>query len=153
MLNVSTAAVGLACLATGLGGLLGGALNARLVSLAGLGAIASALSASASTKEALGQDRRNQERFAKALDALEELTGKLDEIRTAAANNEREPLRQFVAAVHEQMSLEHRQWLGAAESTKDSIAKLDESLAATRSRLTGPKPPTPSAAPKAQTGV
>lgn len=67
MLTVSAFAVGLGSLATGLGGLLGGAANPRWVSIAGLGAIASALSAFASAEEAPGQDRRNDERYGRTL--------------------------------------------------------------------------------------
>jgi hypothetical protein len=39
-------------------------------------------------------------------------------------------LAEFVAAVNDQISLEHRQWLEATEATREAMAKLDEALAA-----------------------
>ncbi|HWP56385.1 MAG TPA: SLATT domain-containing protein [Candidatus Acidoferrales bacterium] len=129
MLTLSAVSVALASFATGIGGLLGGALHPQWVSLAGFGAIATAIASFASAKEAIGQDRRNMERYRRALEALENLSEKLDAVRLAAAAGEREPLEQFVAAVHEQISLEHRQWLEASESTTESIAKLEDALA------------------------
>jgi dsDNA-binding SOS-regulon protein len=128
MLNVSAFAVGLACLATGFGGVLAGAVGGAWVALGGLGAIATGLAAFASANEAANQDRRNAERYRRTLDALEALSAKLDAVRSAAAQDEREPLAQFVAAVHEQLSLEHRQWLQTSESTAASIARLEQTL-------------------------
>lgn len=142
MLTVSAFAVALGSLATGLGGLLGAAANPRWVSIAGLGAIAAALSAFASAKEALGQDRRNEERYGRALDALDSLAGKLDQVRNSAAAGAREPMQQFVAAVHEQVSLEHRQWLGTAENTQASLARLEDALTNAREKLAKPDDPT-----------
>jgi hypothetical protein len=134
LLGIGAIAVGIGSLATGLAGLLGGSVSTRWVSLAGLGVVATALSSFVSTREALNQHRRNQERYARTLDALEDLTGLLDRVRAAAVEGSREPLRQFVAAVHEQLSLEHKQWLGAAESTQSSIAKLEDALAGAKAK-------------------
>jgi hypothetical protein len=39
-------------------------------------------------------------------------------------------LAEFVAAVNDQISLEHGQWLEATEATREAMAKLDEALAA-----------------------
>jgi hypothetical protein len=39
-------------------------------------------------------------------------------------------LEEYVAAVHEQLSLEHREWLSGAESTRSAIGRMDEALAA-----------------------
>ena len=139
MLSVSALAVGLGSLATGLGGLLGFALGSKWVAIAGLGAITTAVSAFTATKEGVSQDRRNEERYGKTLDALEEIAGRLDAVRNAAAVGEREPVQQFVAAVHDQLSLEHRQWLGAAESTQASLSKLEETLASVQSKLAKPQ--------------
>lgn len=137
-LNMGAYAVALGSVAGGLAGLLGGAVDTRWVAIAGLGVVATALSSFAAASEALGQDRRNQESYGHALDAIEGLTGKLDEVRAAAAGNQPEPLHQFVAAVHEQLALEHRQWLGAAENTQASLAKIEEALTSARSKLLKP---------------
>jgi hypothetical protein len=135
LLNLSAFAVGLASIATGIGGLLGGAW----IALVGLGVIATGLSSFASANETASQDSRNTERYRKTLDILEELSGRLDDVRLAAAGGERGPLEQFVAAVHEQLSLEHRQWLETAESTMASLAKLEESLAKLKAKQPEPK--------------
>jgi hypothetical protein len=125
-------AVGLSALATGLAGILGGVLNAKWATLAALAAVASALSAFTTAMEAIGQHRRNEELYGKTRDALMDLLGKLDELRAAAATGDQESLKQFVAAVHEQLSLEHAQWLDASENTAHSLAKLDEALEAAK---------------------
>ena len=144
ILRLSALAVLGGSLATGLSGFLG-AVDPRWVSLAGVGVIASAVSAFASAREALNQHRGNQERYARTMDALEELTGMLDSVRDAAAAGERGPLQQLVTAVHEQLTLEHKQWLGTAESTQASIAKLEEALAAAKAKLSKPESPKPPA--------
>jgi hypothetical protein len=134
LLTLSALAVGLGSFATGIAALLGSAVSPHWVSIAGLGAIAAALSAFASSREAVGQNRRNMERYRRTLEALESLSGKLDDVGMAAAMGEREPLERFVAAVHEQVSLEHRQWLEAAEDTMASVGRLEESLAKLRAK-------------------
>jgi len=143
-LTLGAYAVGLGALATGFGGILGGALNSKWACLAGLATVASALSAFASTNEALGQDRRNEELYGKTNDALADLAAKLDEVRAAAVKGDRESLKQFVAAVHEQLSLEHKQWLDNAANRATSLAKLDEALAASKSKSTEPNAAAPS---------
>jgi hypothetical protein len=141
MLTLSAYAAGLGALAIGFAGILGGVLGSKWASLAGLTTVASALSTFASTREALSQDRRNEELYSKMNDALAELEGKLDEVRDAAAQGDRESLKQFVAAVHEQLSLEHKQWLDASENTQASLANLDKALAQARSKPADAKKP------------
>jgi hypothetical protein len=141
-LTLGAFAVGLGALATGFGGILGGALNPKWAGLAALATAASALSAFASTNEALGQHRRNEELYGKTNDALADLAAKLDEVRSAAAKGDRESLKQFVAAVHEQLSIEHKQWVDASVNRAASLAKLDEALAAAKSKSTESNQPT-----------
>jgi SMODS and SLOG-associating 2TM effector domain 1 len=148
-LTLGAYAVGLGALATGFGGILGGALDSKWACLAGLATVASALSAFASTNEALGQNRRNQELYGKTNDALAELAAKLDEVRAAAAKGDRESLKQFVAAVHEQLSIEHKQWLDASVNTAASLAKLDQALTEAKSKPA--KPVQPASLPAAPT--
>jgi len=134
MLTLSAYAAGLGALATGFAGILGGVLGPRWACLAGFATVASALSTFASTNETLGQHRRNEELYGKTNDALAELEGKLDEVRAAAAKDDRESVKQFVTAVHEQLSLEHKQWLDAAENMAVSLANLDKALAEAKSK-------------------
>jgi hypothetical protein len=101
MLTLRAIAVAGASFATGIGGLLGGSPGLEWVSVAGFAVVASALSAFASAKEAVSQDRRNMGRYRRTLEALESLSGKLDDVHMAAAIGEREPLKRFIAAIHE----------------------------------------------------
>lgn len=134
MLTLGAYAAGLGALAIGFAGILGGVLGPKWACLAGFTTVASALSTFASTREALSQDRRNEELYSKTNDALAELEGKLDEVRDAAAKSDWESLKQFVAAVHEQLSLEHRQWLDVGQNTEASLANLDKALAEAKSK-------------------
>lgn len=128
LLQISAAAAALASVGAGLAAFLG-LLDAAWVSIAVLGTVGTALSSFASTKEAIGQSRRNSSSYAKARDALALLARRIDQIRTAAADGERETLRQFVAAVHDQLSAEHRQWLAASQSIQPALETLDAALA------------------------
>jgi len=106
--------------------------NTPWASLAALGVVGTALAAYAATREAFNQDRRNAERYGRTLQALEILRAKLDEVRHAVLTTSaqaQDALDEYVAAVHEQLSLEHREWLSGAESTRSAIGKLDETLA------------------------
>lgn len=131
ILTLSSIAVFLAAVATGIGGLVGG----KWVLMAGIGVIAASLGSFASAKEAVNQDRRNMERYRRTREALEGLSARLDAVRQAAVQGEREPLEKFVAAVNEQLSLEHRQWLETSESTAASLAKLEDALARLKTKL------------------
>jgi conflict system pore-forming effector with SLATT domain len=128
LLLLSAIAVGLASVATGIAGLLSGALDARWASVAGVTVIATALSSFAAAKEALSQYRRNRERYVATGEVLNHLCEKLDDVRTAAAHGEREPLETFVASVQQQLSLEHRQWLEIAESIPAALKDLEDAL-------------------------
>jgi len=128
LLQMSAYSVALASISAGLATILSGQ-NPAWVSIAALGAIATALGSFASTRESVNQNRRNMERYAKASDAISLLKKKIDQVRAAAAAGEREPMKQFVAAVHEQLAAEHREWLAAAQSIQPAIDKLDDALA------------------------
>jgi hypothetical protein len=128
ILGLSAFAVLLGSLASGLGGGLGGVLGGPWVSIAALGTVAAGLSSFAASREGLGQNRRNAERYKKTLAALDDLTSKLDDVRNAAATGAHEPVQAFVAAIHEQLLLEHQQWLGTAENVKTSLGVLEEAL-------------------------
>lgn len=151
MLGVSAVAIATASVATGLGGLLGGALDSRWIAIAGFAVIATGLAGFAAAKEAVNQDRRNMERFRRTLETLDGLAAKLDAVRKAAASGDREPVIQFVAAVHEQLSLEHRQWLEASENTTTTLAKLEASLAELKSGSPGTLPGPPDDVSRART--
>ncbi len=121
-------AVFLAALVTGLGGFLGGLVDPTWAGLAALGILAAALAAFASNRDAISQDSRNAERYERTREALQGLAARLDEVRAAVAEGNHVALREYVAAVHDHMSVEHRQWLSAAESTRAALGRLDAVL-------------------------
>ncbi len=127
-LAVSSWAVFVSTLSAGLAGVLG-AWWPALASLAALSVLGSALSSFASVKESGNQDRRNAERYGRTYESLEQLESKLPAVRHAVTAGSSKALNQFVRAVHEQLSLEHRQWLRGAEAISDGVASLEETLA------------------------
>jgi hypothetical protein len=126
-LTLSSWAVFLSMVATGAAGVLA-AWWTPLASIAGLAVLGTGLSSYASSKEAVNQDRHNAERYAKAREALERIESRLHEVRQAVAAGKREALDDFVDAVHEQLSLEHRQWLSSAEAMSKGISTLEKTL-------------------------
>jgi hypothetical protein len=128
-LTIGGFAAALAAVASGSAGIVA-SIEAPWAALAALGVIGTALAAFAATREAVNQDRRNAERYGRTLSALEILRGRLDDVRGGVLAGSQEVLDDYVAAVHEQLSLEHREWLSGAESTRSAIGKMDETLAA-----------------------
>ncbi len=114
------------------GGVLGGVFNHNIAVIAACGMLGAALSSYVANNEAVNQDRRNAERYGRTFDTLQKLREKLDEIRKAVATGSQEALEAFVASVHEQLSLEHRQWISAASDISQALSKLDKALADTQ---------------------
>jgi SMODS and SLOG-associating 2TM effector domain 1 len=135
-MRLSSYSVAGAAIAAGLSG-----LDPALIWIAALGAVATAYGSFASTKDAVNQSRRNADLYSKAKDAIAKLEEKLDEVRTEAAAGEREPVMQFVTALHDQLAAEHRQWLQAAESIQPALDKLEQTLSNLRTKRQGKQPP------------
>ena len=126
-LRLGGIAAGLAALSAALGGVLG-ATDGNWTALGAVSVISGALSAYAGAREAMSQDRRNAERYERTLDALTKLSARLGETRRAVAQGHRDALHAYVAAVNEQISLEHRQWLESSDAANAGIASLDQAL-------------------------
>lgn len=122
-------AVALAALATGVGGIIG-ASDGSWSALGVLGVMGAALGAYAGAREAMNQDRRNAERYGRTLVALEKLKARIGDVRKAAAAGNASAVEEYVAAVNDQISLEHRQWLEGGEGARDALARLEKALAA-----------------------
>ena len=127
-------AIFLSAIATGVAGF-SAMLEPRLASIAAIGIVGTSLGLLASTKEQISQDRRNAERYSRTYKSLQSVATKLDEVRNAAATRACEPLRAFVAAVHEQLSLEHRQWTEEARDINLAFERLSQALVEHRSAL------------------
>jgi hypothetical protein len=121
-------AAALAAVASGSAGI-AASIEAPWAALAAFGVVGTALAAFAATREGVNQDRRNAERYGRTLSALEILRGRLDDVRAGVLAGSQDVLEEYVAAVHEQLSLEHREWLSGAETTRSAIGRMDEALA------------------------
>jgi len=87
-----------------------------------------ALQAFAAARESLNQDRRNAERYDNTAQGLLGLRERLDDVRLGIAAGSTSVLGEYVSAVQDQLSLEHRQWLEGAENMQAAVARLDKAL-------------------------
>jgi hypothetical protein len=122
--TIGAAGAGMATLFGALGAAgVGGWAAVGVLSVAG-----AALGAVAATRELMNDDRRNSERYGRTWAALQGLAARLDEVRDAAAAGNAEAVKEFVSAVHDQVSLEHRQWLEGSETASAALSRLEDAL-------------------------
>ena len=126
-LRFAAVAIGLSAIVTGLAGILSTA-HLEFVALGAVGVIASALTAFASARESINQDQRNAERYERTFEILTNLKITLGAVQRGIVRIGPKPLTDFVHAVHEQISLEHRQWLDDAAQASTALAALEETL-------------------------
>ncbi|MEX2374512.1 MAG: hypothetical protein WD942_02870, partial [Dehalococcoidia bacterium] len=113
----------------GLGGVLAFAADRpEFASLAAIGVVGAAVASYAAALETISQDGHNAERYERTLAGLIALRVHLDEVRLSAAAGDREPMLRFVDAVHELLSVEHREWLDAGDAVRSGIALLETAL-------------------------
>jgi SMODS and SLOG-associating 2TM effector domain 1 len=126
-LDISAGSVLVAAIASGAAGVLG-ALRSEWAALGSLAVFGAALQAFAAARESLNQDRRNAERYDNTAQALLGLRERLDDVRLGIAAGSTSVLGEYVSAVQDQLSLEHRQWLEGAENMQAAVARLDKAL-------------------------
>jgi len=126
-LNISAGSVMVAAIASGAAGVLG-ALRSEWAALGSLAVFGAALQAFAAARESLNQDRRNAERYDNTAQALLGLRERLDDVRVGIAAGATSVLGEYVGAVQDQLSLEHRQWLEGAENMQAAVARLEKAL-------------------------
>jgi hypothetical protein len=126
-LSISAGSVLVAAIASGAAGVLG-ALRSEWAALGSLAVFGAALQAFAAARESLNQDRRNAERYDNTAQALLGLRERLDDVRVGIAAGATSVLGEYVGAVQDQLSLEHRQWLEGAENMQAAVARLDKAL-------------------------
>jgi SMODS and SLOG-associating 2TM effector domain 1 len=126
-LNISAGSVLMAAIASGAAGVLG-AQRSEWAALGSLAVFGAALQAFAAAREAIHQDRRNAERYDNSAQALQGLRERLDDVRQGIAAGSASVLGEYVGAVQDQLSLEHRQWLEGAENMQAAVARLEKAL-------------------------
>ena len=134
--SVSTWAMGAAGLAAGIAGFLGSVIDAKWAAIAGFGFICQAFAANVLSREAINQDRRNEERYGRTREILLNLRMRLDQVREQIAAGDTAVLEKYVAAVHEQLSVEHRQWTDDIGMASKALVELEEQLKKTESATT-----------------
>ncbi|ARE39468.1 hypothetical protein RGUI_1327 [Rhodovulum sp. P5] len=111
---------------------LAGAFSGQGVHATGaISVLGAALGAYAIGREQMTQDRRNAERYDRTYSALVALAGLLDEVREAVSKGNLGLARDFAAAVDEQVTNEHRQWLEATEAAKAALIRIEDALRST----------------------
>lgn len=114
--------------ASALAGVLAASLEPYWAGLAAFGLAGQAVAARLENEEATSQSRRNAERYERTSLALDRLFGELDRMRHAMAAGNREVLSAYVESVHQQLSLEHRQWLDEISAAGEAAARLEKLL-------------------------
>lgn len=137
-LSMESNAILLALIGVGVAGILSAALGAEWSGLAAIGVVGTAYATFSGAKEAIRQSRRNAERYDRTAEMLRELQGKLDAVRRAVAAGNDAVLPAFVESVHEQLSLEHRQWLAEEEGRSAALQRLEKHLQDTHGGLEKP---------------
>jgi len=109
-------------------GALGAASDGAWAAVGVLSVAGAALGAFAATRELMNDDRRNSERYGRTWEALQSLSARGDDVKQAAAAGDAEVVKEFVSAVNDQVSLEHRQWLEGSESAATALSRLTNAL-------------------------
>ncbi|TKK66139.1 hypothetical protein FC093_17960 [Ilyomonas limi] len=134
-LSYSSWAIAGAAIATGIAGILS-VVKPHFAAIATLGSVFAALSAYATIREQIYQSQRIAERYTLTVNTLQNLSRKLDDVRNAIFTLGDLPMLDFIAAIHEQLSLEHKQWLGEHNNAQDVVDKLEAALKKAAAQLT-----------------
>ena len=126
-LTYNALAMGGVALINGISGAFGIAAP-KWTAFAALAIVLQAIAAMVSSKESIEQNQRNAERYERTRTVLSRLKGKLGEIREGICAGNLNLYPNFVKAVHEVLSVEHRQWLTNLENRQTAINKLEIQL-------------------------
>jgi hypothetical protein len=102
-----------------------GGINQKFLGFAALGTIGITLTALASRRESTNQDERNSMRYRITANVLAKVAEKYSAVQKAlTSGQDLVILLHFVDAVHEQLSLGHRQWTEDAAEINAAFAQL-----------------------------
>jgi hypothetical protein len=128
LLLISTIAVMLVLFINGIAGIVGFIGETQITVIASFAIIAQAVSSMVMNKEAIGQDRQNSERYESARKSLNMLKRTIDQVHDKLDEGNPAILQNYIAAVHEPIMSEHRQWLSSQETRLSAISRLEEEL-------------------------
>ena len=112
----------------------GGQGNTGWTALAGVALMVQAYSNMRNNQELSEQNQRNATRYDNTRSVLVRLYSRLDEVREGITEGRHELLPEYVAAVHEPLSNENRQWLKEMDLKNSAIGKLEEDLASLKEK-------------------
>lgn len=115
-------------LVNGMAGVFGW-LDVKWAAVAGFALVGQAFVFKVTNTEAVNQDSRNSERYGRTRSILAMLAGELDSVRQRILEGDRKVLPIFVESVHEQLSLEHRQWLSAFDDRLSALGRFEQHMA------------------------
>ena len=90
--------------------------------------IAQAFASKITNTEAVNQDKRNAERYERTRSIPTHLSESLDKVRKGLLAGNRELFLNFVQAVYDQLSLEHRQWLSTFDERISSLGRFEQQI-------------------------
>ena len=100
-----------------------------LLPLAALGTVGAAITSVASRREELNQDERNAERYSRTADILSKIAERYNDVLIIVESGKNpEIIVEFVNAVNDQLSIEHRQWTRDASEMSSALSALEQSI-------------------------
>ena len=132
-LKIGAVAICILTLGSGGAGIALAWIDPNWISLAALGTIGAGLATVVTRREELNQNERNAQRYECAKTALSHIRGRHTQVHQALAQGKAQVLPKYVAAVHQQLSLEHRQWLTDTRAMEATLQDLSESATAQES--------------------
>ena len=133
-LKLSTNSVFAASASTALAGAFSMA-QPQLALIAGLGVVASAYAALATSRSAVSLDRKNADRYRDGADKLEERKLDIDTFRERAAVGDKSAVQEFFEPIFVTLEADHKEFLSIAEQRELAIGAMGTRLDAAKEAL------------------
>lgn len=125
---ISTWLLGGTSLTAAIAGVLGASINPKWGVIAAIGLILQALATMILNQGLVNQDQRNEERYSRTKEVLDNIRMRIDKVRKSLAEGNAVVLMSFIQTVHEQLSLEHRQWIDDMQNVSKALDELEQQL-------------------------
>jgi TIR domain len=127
-LRLAVFATGVASVGVAAGGMVGAVGGPRLLAIAALGTIGTAVVSFAISQQTIGQERERAQRYRNNVDALELVARQAQDVRDAIDKGSAAALVTFTSTINQQLALELGRFLEGGESIRASIAKLNAQI-------------------------